>query len=98
MKRIARATIAIVAAVGMAPVVVNAEPMMLTAKQMDSITAAAQPPEINVNVVVQTISVTQIANAIALSFATCGVCNDGVPTASSFAAAANFAANAQSQQ
>jgi hypothetical protein len=98
MERIARATIAMVAAVVMTPVVVNAEPMMLTARQMDSITAAAQTPEINVNVVVQTINVTQIANAIALSFATCGVCNDSAPAAASFASAGNFAANAQSQQ
>ena len=98
MNRIAQATIAIVAAAVMMPMVAVAEPMMLTAKQMDSITAAAQPPEINVNVVVQTINVTQIGNAIALSFATCGVCSDGAPSAASLASAGNFAANAQSQQ
>lgn len=95
MKRIARARIAIVAAAVITPVVANAEPMMLTATQMDSITAAAQVPEINVNVVVQTINVTQIANAIALSFAICGVCDDGAPAATSLAAADNFAAAAQ---
>jgi ABC-type transport system substrate-binding protein len=98
MKRIARATIAIAAAVVMAPVVVSAEPMMLTVRQMDAITAAAQLPEININVNVQSINTTQIANAFALSFATCGVCNDGAPSASSFASAGNFAVGAQSQQ
>ena len=65
---------------------------------MDSITAAAQLPEVNVNVVVQTINISQIANAIALSFAICGVCNDDAPAAASFASAGNFAAGAQSQQ
>jgi hypothetical protein len=94
MKRIARATTAIVGAVVMTPMVVNAEPMLLTAKEMDSITAAAQQPEINVNVAV----ITQIANATALSFAICGVCTDGGPKASSFAAATNFGASAQGPQ
>ena len=94
MKRNARATIAVVAAVMMTPMVANAEPMMLTAKQMDSITAAAQRPEININVAV----IFQIANAIALSFAICGICTDGAPAASSVASAANFAVNIQSQQ
>jgi hypothetical protein len=93
MRRIARAT-AVVAAVVMTPVVVNAEPMMLTAKQMDSITAAAQRPEINVNVAV----ITQTASAIALSFAICGICTDGGPVAFSVASAANFGASVQSQQ
>ena len=86
MKRNARATIAVVAAVMMTPMVVKAEPMMLTAKQMDSITAAAQRPEINVNVAV----IFQIANAIALSFAI----GPGA-SASNFVAQSNAATIAQ---
>jgi hypothetical protein len=92
----ARATAATVAAVVMTPVVAYAEPMVLTATQMDSISAAARSPLVNINVVVQTIRTTQIANAIAVSFATCGVCVGSGPSASSLAAALNSSSSGQS--
>ena len=95
MRKMARATVATVAAVVMTPVAAYAEPMVLTATQMDAITAAAGPPVIDVNVAIQTINVTQIANAIALSFATCGVCVGSGPSASSVAAALNLSSSGQ---
>jgi hypothetical protein len=95
MRRIARATVATVAAVVMTPVVAYAEPMVLTATQMASITAAARSPVININVVKQTDITTQIANAVALSFATCGVCVGDGPSAFSFATARNFNSSGQ---
>jgi hypothetical protein len=67
MRKIMRATVATVAV--MAPVVAYAEPMVLTATQMESITAAARPPSINVNVVINTAIITQINNAIAFAIA-----------------------------
>ena len=67
MRKIMRTTVATVAAAVIAPVVAYAEPMELTATQMESITAAARPPVINVNVNVAI--VTQINNAVALAFA-----------------------------
>jgi hypothetical protein len=95
VSKMVRATVATIAAVVMTPVVAYAEPMVLTATQMDSITAAARSPQVNINVVVQTIQTTQIANAIAVSFATCGVCKGGVPSATSVAAAANASSAGQ---
>jgi hypothetical protein len=92
MGRIARATVVVVAALVMMPAVTNAEPMMLTAKQMDSITAGALPGGISININVTN----QVANAIALALANCGVCIGGAPSASSLAAAVN--ANASGQQ
>jgi hypothetical protein len=65
MKKIMRTMVATVAAAVIAPVVAYAEPMELTATQMESITAAARPPVIIVNVAI----VTQINNAVALAFA-----------------------------
>ncbi len=67
MRKIMRATVATVAAVVIAPVVAYAEPMVLTATQMESITAAAPP--VNVNVVVNNAITTQINNAVALALA-----------------------------
>jgi uncharacterized protein HemX len=68
MRKIMRAMVATVAAAVIAPVVAYAEPMVLTATQMESITAAA-PPVINVNVVVNNAITTQINNAVALALA-----------------------------
>jgi hypothetical protein len=95
MKKTARATLATLAAVGMTPLVATAEPMVLTPTQMESITAAARPPSINVNVVVQNNITTQIANAIAFAFASCGICS-GAPSAFSLATASNI--NLSNQQ
>jgi hypothetical protein len=67
MRKIMRAMVATVAAAVIAPVVAYAEPMVLKATQMDSITAAAPP--INVNVVVNNAITTQINNAVALALA-----------------------------
>jgi hypothetical protein len=66
----------------------KAEPVTLTASQMESVTAAALI-EINIPILVQTNLTTQVANAIALAFATCGVCSGGALDASSLAAAIN---------
>jgi hypothetical protein len=85
MRKMARAAVATVAAVVMTPVVAYAEPMVLTATQMDSVTAAARAPRISLNINITT----QIANATAFSVAICGICTGGVPAASSFAAAIN---------
>jgi hypothetical protein len=68
MRKIMRAMVATVAAAVIAPVVAYAEPMVLTATQMESITAAA-PPVIKVNVVVNNAITTQINNAVALALA-----------------------------
>jgi uncharacterized protein HemX len=68
MRKIMRAMVATVAAAVIAPVVAHAEPMVLTATQMESITAAA-PPVINVNVVMNNAITTQINNAVALALA-----------------------------
>jgi hypothetical protein len=94
MRKIARAVfvaVASVASVAATPFAADAEPMMLTNSQMEAVTAAALI-EVNINLT------TQVANAIALAFATCGVCTDGAPAASSSASAGNFAASAQNQQ
>ena len=92
MRKMARATVATVAAVVMMPLVAYAEPMVLTAKQMESITAGAPPDGINININITT----QIANARAIAIATCGICIGGGPSATSLAAASN--ANASGQQ
>jgi hypothetical protein len=115
MRRIALPAIAAVTSMVMTPLAVSAEPMVLTASQMESVTAAAGidvnlpinvatgavrvPTNVSTGgLLVQTNLTTQVASAIALAFATCGVCTDGAPAASSFASAGNFAASAQSQQ
>ena len=92
MRKMARATVATVAAMVMTPVVAYAEPMVLTAKQLESITAGAPPAGINININITT----QIANAKAISIATCGVCTGSAPAAFGLAAASN--ANASGQQ
>jgi hypothetical protein len=89
MRRIALPAIAAITLMVVAPLAVSAEPMVLTATQMDSVNAAALSPVVNINVVVQNNQTTQIANAIALSFATCGICKGGLPSASSLASAIN---------
>lgn len=101
MRGIALAAIAAVTSMVVTPLAVSAEPMVLTAVQMASITAAAAPRSINVNVqlgdvLVQTNRTIQVANAIAVAIANCGVCVGGAPSASSLAVASN--ANASGQQ
>lgn len=101
MRGIALAAIAAVTSMVVTPLAVSAEPMVLTAVQMASITAAAAPRSINVNVqlgdvLVQTNRTIQVANAIAVAIANCGVCVGGAPSASSLAAASN--ANTSGQQ
>ena len=90
MRRIALPAIAAVTLIVVAPLAAKAEPVMLTAWQMDSVTAAALV-EINIpiNVLVQTNLTTQVANAIATAIATCGICAGHAPTASSLAGATN---------
>jgi hypothetical protein len=90
MRRVVAATVATVAALQVTPSVAFAEPMVLTATQMDSITAGARLPAINITVIVQNNITTQIANAIAISFANCGICIGRAPSASSFATAFNI--------
>ena len=93
MRRIALVTVAAVASMGVAPWVAKAEPMVLTGTQMESITAAALVNvPINValgDILVQTNLTTQVANAIAVATATCGICVGGAPTTSSLAGAIN---------
>ena len=92
MPRIAQATVVALATLVMTPVVANAEPMILTAQQMESVTAGAPPDGINININITT----QIANARAIAIANCGVCIGSAPSAFSLAAASN--ANASGQQ
>jgi hypothetical protein len=73
----------------------KAEPLTLTASEMESVTAAA-PVQVNVPVSVvtggfrvQANFTTQVANAVSIAVATCGVCIGSAPSAFSFAAAAN---------
>jgi len=66
--------------------------MVLTASQMQLITAGALPAGINININITT----QVANARAIAIATCGICIGGVPSASSVATAIN--ANVAAQQ
>ena len=100
MRGIALAAIAAVTSMVVTPLAVSAEPMVLTAVQMASITAAAAPRSINVNVqlgdvLVQTNRTIQVANAIAVAIANCGVCVGGAPSASSLAVASNTNASGQ---
>jgi hypothetical protein len=104
MRKIARAVFVAVASVAATPFAADAEPMMLTNSQMEAVTAAAL---IEVNVPITLVTgdfqsnvnlTTQVANAVALAFATCGVCTDGAPAASSSGSAGNFADSAQNQQ
>ena len=69
MRKIVRATVAAVATAVIAPVVAYAEPMVLTATQMESITAGAQTPDVNINVALNIATVTQINNAVGLALA-----------------------------
>jgi hypothetical protein len=82
-----------------ASLVAKAEPVTLTTSEMESVTAAALV-EVNIpiNVVtggfqVQTNLTTQVANAVSIAIATCGICNGSAPSASSLAAAANVNAS-----
>lgn len=95
MRRTASAMVAGLALVGVMPEVAGAEPMVLTTTQMDAITAAARPAGINLNLNINVNVVTQIANARAISIATCGICIGGPPVAFSLASASN--ANASQQ-
>lgn len=103
MRRIAQATVAAIASVVMTPWVANAEPMVLTATQMESITAAGPPLGININValgdvLVQTNITTQVANAISVAKASCGICTGAAPVAFSFGAAINANVSGQFQR
>jgi hypothetical protein len=90
MRKIALPEVVVVTSMAVAPLVAKAEPVMLTASQMDSVTAAALiEVNIPINILVQTNLTTQVANAIALAFATCGVCTGAAPSASSLASAVN---------
>jgi hypothetical protein len=91
MPRIAQATVVALATLVMTPVVANAEPMILTAQQMESVTAGALPDGINININITT----QIANAKAIAVATCGVCIGSTPAAFGLAAANNANASGQ---
>ena len=75
----------------------KAEPVMLTASEMESVTAAALI-EINIPILVQTNLTTQVATAIALAFATCGICSGDALDASSLAAAINDNLSGQIQR
>jgi hypothetical protein len=90
MRKIARAAFVAAAFVAATPVAADAEPMMLTRSQMEAVTAAALV-EINIPINLNLAITTQVANAIALALATCGICSDGAPTASSFASGGNLA-------
>lgn len=68
MRKIVRATVAAVATAAIAPVVAYAEPMVLTATQMESITAAARTP-VNINVALNIATVTQINNGVGVALA-----------------------------
>jgi len=89
MKKVALAVVA-VTWMGVTSSLARAEPLTLTASQMESVTAGALI-EINIPIAVQTNLnlTTQVANAIALAFATCGICGGGAPDASSLAATTN---------
>ena len=103
MRKIALPAFVAATSVVVLPLAASAEPMVLTAMQMESITAAAAPTSININVqlgdtLVQTNHTTQIANAIAVAIANCGVCVGGAPSAASLAAAINANASGQIQR
>ena len=115
MRRIALSAIAAVTSMVVTPLAASAEPMVLTASQLESVTAAAGidvslainvttgavrvPTNVSTGgLLVQTNVTNQVANAIALAFASCGVCTGSAPMASSFASAANANASAQTQQ
>ena len=97
MRKMARAAVVAVAFVAATPIAADAEPMMLTDSQLEAVTAAALV-EVNIPINLNLAITTQVANAIALAFAICGVCTDGAPAAASLASAGNFAGSAQSQQ
>jgi hypothetical protein len=90
MRKTARAAVVAAASLAVTPFAADAEPMMLTNSQMEAVTAAALV-EVNVPINVNLAITTQVATAIALAFATCGICIDAAPTASSFASAGNAA-------
>ena len=60
--------------------------------------SAAALIEVNIPINLNLAITTQVANAIALAFATCGICTGGAPAAFSIASAINFAGVGQSQQ
>ena len=102
--RIAPAGFVAMASVIATPLAANAEPMMLTASQMESVTAAVSidvSPSINLvlgDVLVQTNLTSQVANAIAFAISTCGICIGVATAASSVAAAINTNAGSQFQR
>jgi len=94
MRKIVRAIFVAVALVAATSFAADAEPMMLTDPQMEAVTGAALV-EVNIPINLNLAITTQVANAIALAIATCGVCTDGGPAAASLAAAANVAVSLQ---
>jgi hypothetical protein len=97
MRKITRAIFVAVASVAATPFAADAEPMMLTNSQMEAVTAAALI-EVNIPINLNLALTTQVANAIALAFATCGICSGGAMDASSLAAAINDSVSGQIQQ
>jgi hypothetical protein len=91
MRKIARAAVVAAASLATTPFAADAEPMMLTNSQMEAVTAGALI-EVNIPINLNLAITTQVANAIALAFATCGICTGGGPAAASLADAANIAA------
>ena len=95
MRKIVLPAVVAVFSMVVATLAAKAEPVTLTASEMESVTAAALiGVNVPVNVVtggfqVQTNLTTQVANAISIAVATCGVCIGSAPSAFSFAAAAN---------
>ena len=94
MRKIALPAVAAVTSMVMTAWAVSAEPMVLTPTQMESITAAGRI-NINVSLISQTIITTQLAEAIAVAIASCGICDGDAPSASALAAASNASASAQ---
>jgi hypothetical protein len=97
MRKIRLAVFVAVVSVAAAPFAADAEPIMLTDSQMEAVTAAALV-EVNIPINLNLAMTTQVANAIALAFATCGICSDGSLDASSVAAAINDSVSGQTQQ
>lgn len=95
MRKIALGTVVAVTSMVAAASVTKAEPVTLTASEMESVTAAALVEvyvPVNLvlgDVLVQTNLTTQVANATAVAIATCGVCVGYGPTAATIAAAIN---------
>lgn len=95
MRRIALSAVVAATLVVVTTSVVRAEPVMLTALQMDVVTAGLSivvdvpTSVVTGDVLVQSNITTQVANAIANAIATCGVCIGAAPDVASLAQAIN---------